>query len=482
MAAIGQPAPGLFAAVLQAMSSSDPWSQPLASVMSGLTEHLTTAEAECLPDAVAGVVPLLRHDRDRLRFAAEIAARLDYFEAAGAIANLAIDLGDRDLLLEAATLCGNPAVDEPLRTRMLDVIGDDPAGRIRIDSGIVPATTDEERLYLQCWPGARKPRERLALAPAVVLDGALNALAALRLSVRLDAAGASVRRLAPRAKVPLWFGPETVLVCHPRTRSRVLSEVPRFSERQILTDSLLARDRDLGRLLRRINMALGGPRKLRLEALSHDIEPAVWDPEVFTAGVYPTREAAFLAGTTTSSLNHLHKRRLLLPREFVGGRCWNFRDVVAVRTWRYLDSQTPRRIPSKVVTALARFAGDSKAVQLGATSEGSVLVNHGDGWVDVDTGQSALGMDITDIDAVFRPFEYGGGTTIGLLQASTNTRLFPTVLNGTPHLDGHRISAKALASVDASGRREAIERAYPELSGAAFKDTVDIGLRLLSAG
>ena len=407
---------------------------------------------------------------------------MDYFETAGAVADLAIDLGDRDLLLEAATLCGNPAVEAPTRARVLDAVGNDPAGRIRIDPDAVPSTVDEERLYLQCWPGARSSASNRALAPTVVVDRALDALAALRLSIRLDTAGASVRRLAHRTEVPLWFGSETVLVCHPTTLSRVLSRFPRFAERQILTDELPLDDRGMDTLLRQINTAFDGPQKLRLSALSHEIEPAVWDPDVFTAGVYPTREAALLAGATTSSLNYLHKQRLLVPREFLGGRCWNFRDVVAIRTWRFLKSQSPRRVSSSVVTKLARFAGDPEAVQLGATSEGSVLVNRGDGWVNVETGQSALGMDITDIDAVFRPFQYGGGTTIDLLRASPNTRLYPTKLNGTPHLAGHRISAKALASVDSLCRREAIEAAYPELEDTAFEDTVDVGLRLLKAG
>ena len=482
MASVVQPSPGLFAAVLQAMRASDPWSQPLAAVMSGLAEHLTAAEAECLPRALAGVLPLLRQDRDRLRFVAEIAARLDYFETTETVSDMAIELGDRDLLLEAATLCGNPAVEAPIRARVLAAVGDDPAGRIRIDPDAVPSTIDEERLYLQCWPGARRSGSRFALAPAVVLDRALDALAALRLSVRLDAAGASVRRLAPSARVPSWFGPETVLVCHPVTRSRVLSEFPRFSERQILVGEVPQDDLDMGSLLRRINAALEGPQRLELYASGSDVEPAVWDPDVFTAGVYPTREAGFLAGASASSLNYLHSRQLLAPRELAGGRRWNFRDVVAVRTWRYLNSQTPRRVSSRVVTALARFAGDSEAVRLGATSQGDVLVNRGNGWVNVETGQSALGLEITEIDAVFRPFEYGAGAVIGLLQASPNTRLYPTKLNGTPHLEGRRISAKALASVDAHCRREAIEAAYPELEGAAFEDAVDVGLRLLRAG
>jgi len=223
MAAVAQPSPGLFAAVLQAMRVADPWSQPMASVMSGLIGHLTAAEAECLPEALAGVLPLLRRDRNRLLFAAEIAARLDYFEVTGAMADLALDLRDRDLLLEAATLCGNPAVQVPTRDRVLAAVSDDPAGRMRIDPDAVPSTIEEERLYLQCWPGARRSGSRFALAPAVVLDRTLDALGALRLSIRLDAAGASVRRLARHAEVPPWFGPETVLVCHPMTRSRVLS-------------------------------------------------------------------------------------------------------------------------------------------------------------------------------------------------------------------------------------------------------------------
>ncbi len=481
MATVAQPSPGLFGAVFGALRNSDPWSQPLASLMSGLTEHLSAEEAEHLPEAFAGVMPLLRNDRERLRLAAEFAARLDYFEAAAAVADLAIELGDRELLLEAANLYGNPAVNGSLRTRVLNIVSNDSEARIRIDPEVVPATASEKRLYLQCWPGDRDTRTQEALAPVVVIDATLDALTSLRLSVKLDSAGASLRRLAQHGEVPLWFGSETVLVCHPKTRSRVLSAFPAFPERQILCEELPHNDQGINSLLRRINAALDGKKKLDIHAPSSDVKPVFWDPDVFTAGVYPTREAAFLAGASTSVLNNLNKRKLLTPQQFSGVRCWNFRDVVAVRTWQYLKSQTPRRVSSKVVTALAQFAGDSKAVQLGATSEGDVLVNHGTGWVNAVTGQSALELNITEIDAVFRPFNYGAGTAIDLIKASDNTRLCPTTLNGTPYLDGHRISAKALASVDATHRREAIEAAYPELAEVTFEDTLEVGLRLLKA-
>ena len=260
MVAVAQPSPDLFAAVLQTMRCSDPWSHPLSAVLSGLAEHLTTEEAERLPEAVAGVLPLLRQDRERLRFAAEIAARLDYYEAAASLAELAIELSDRALLLEAASLCGNPAVEASVRARLLDAVGNDPAGRIRIDPGVVPASREEESLYLQCWPGARRPRSGFALAPVVVLDRALDALAALRLSIRLDDAVVSVRRLASRAPVPLWFGPETVLVCRPPTRSRVLSNFPEFPEQQMLVEELPTDNQGIGKLLRLINSALEGPK------------------------------------------------------------------------------------------------------------------------------------------------------------------------------------------------------------------------------
>ncbi len=481
MAAMTQPSPSLYAAVLQALRSTDPWSQPLSSVMSGFVAHLTTDEAESLPEAIAGVLPMLRQDRDRLRFAAEIAARLDYFETAGAICDLALGLGDRGLLLEAASLCGNPAVDSGVRARVSEAVGNDPAGRIRLDFSTVPVTAEEVHLYRQCWPGVGEQDDQHAVMPMVVLDSSFDAAALLRLAVRLDEAGSSVRRLVPAAEIAPWFGRWTVLVCGHPARSRVLSKYPRFSEYRIIVGALPLDDRGGVQLLTKINACLRGTHRLSLDSATSDVPTVVWDPGVFLAGAYVTKEAAFLAGTTSSSLNYLRRRGLLTPRTSAG--CyWTFRDVVAVRTWTYLKSISPRRVSSRVVMSLARFAGDSTAAQLGVTSSGDVLVNQGKGWVDVESGESPLEFDnIADFDDVFRPFSYGGRETLDLLRASENTRLDPTVLHGTPHLSGHRISAKALASVDRHGERRVIEAAYPELAGKPFEDTARVGVQLLSA-
>lgn len=529
MAAVAQPSPGLHAAALRALLGADPWSQSLFTAMSGLTEHLSAEEAESLPEAIAGVLPAFRTDPERLRFGAEIAVRLDLFELAHVVTDLAAGLGDRELMLSAAALCGNPAVAPPLRARVADEFGDDPVGRIRLDHRAVPATADESRLYHQCWPGARAERAEFALAPVVVIDGAFRADAALRFALHLVEAGATVRRLTSGAEVPYWFGAQTVLVCRPRARTRVLSGHPAFPEAQILVEDELPSDEQrLGRLLRRINSVLPGRQSLRLAALEPQLDVQVWDPAVFTAGAYSIRDAAFLTGATQSSLYTLLRSGVLTP--LCPGRSpalLTFRDLVAVRTWTYLKATSGRRISADVVKSLIRFAGDADAVglgftpddglmmekdatvigrratdrpatpalaplepdwsgiadsmpmQLGATSGGRVLVDRGGGWFDVESGQSTLDVPLTELEQVFRPFEYGGGTTVDLLRATPNTRLHPIVLRGTPYLRGHRFSAKALAAVYRHGGYAAITETYPELRNVTIEGTVSIGLQLL---
>ena len=477
MATMKRPLPRLYASVLQTLLSTDPRSQSVATTVDGLAEHLPADETERLPHAIGGVLPLLRSDPERMRHAAEIAARLDFFEIAGEVAELAIAIPDRQLLLAAASLCGNPAVEAPIRARVADAVRGDPAGQIRLDEKAVPRTADEERLHWQRWPGARADHTRFALAPVVVVDGGLRADAALRFAVRLVRAGATVRRLAPESAVPFWFGPQTVLVCRPPTRSRVLSSYPGFPEDQIRVEDVPTDDRGTSKLLHAINVALPGPQKLRLAPLGPELATNIWEPEVFTAGVYQTREMAFLVGVRTATLNGLRRRGLLNPRRS-GVFLWTFRDLVAVRTWAYLRSVSPGRVSSGVVPALVRFSGDSKAVKLGVTSQGRVLVDRGDDWGDVENAQGQLDLPITEVDDSFQPFSYGGGQVLDLLRASPNTRLHPTVLHGTHHLDGHRISAKALAQLHGRGGTEMIISVYPEIMDVPFDDTLSVGLRL----
>ena len=448
--------------------------------MTDLVEGLTNAHAASLPRAIGEVMPLLLADTERLRFAAEIAVRLDLFEVAPFVTELATSTNDPDLLLAAATLCGNPAVDQSLRSRIADMTGADRTGLIPVDPSTVPETAEENYLYWHRWPGARSDGIPFPLSPVVVLDQGFDALPSLRLAISLDRAGAMVRRLSPESDIPMWFGSQTVLLCRPRTRTRVLSAYPRFPEARIIPDPLPEDDRKLGLLLRRIDALLPGPQKLRFSEFPVEISENLWEPEVFMAGVYQTKEVAFLSGTTRWSLDNLRQRELLTPLSSDPIR-WAFRDLVAFRTWSYLRSVSPRRVSTSVVPALARFAGDSKAVKLGVTSEGAVLVDRGDGWANVETGQQPLGLAITDIDEAFRPFSYGDGKAPALPIVSPNTPLHPSVLQGTPHLKDHRISAKSLAALHRRNGRRAILSAYPELEKVTFDDTVGVGYRLLSA-
>ena len=480
MATVKQPSPGLFAAALHALSSTAPRSRSLASTMTDLLDGLNTSHAESLPVAIGGVLPLLRGDPERLRFAVEIAVRLDLFETAPTVVELAESTRDTDLLLAAATLCGNPAVDQSLRKRIANRTETDRTELIRLDPLTVPETAEEKYLYWQSWPGASTEAIPYPLAPVVVLDQSFDALGTLRFAISLDQAGAMVRRLAPESEVPHWFGSQTVLVCRPQTRTRVLNAYPRFPEAQIIPEVPPRDDHQLGALLRRVNTKLLGPQKLRFNEFPVEISTNMWDPEVFVAGVYPTRDVAFLSGTTRSSLDYLRQRGRLIPLSFDPTR-WAFRDLVAFRTWSYLKSVSPRRVSSGVVPALSRFAGDKEAIKLGVTSEGTVLVDRGDGWANVETGQRALNEVVTDVDDVFRPFPYGDGRVPALPNVGLNTPLHPTVLHGTPHLKGHRISAKGLASLHRRNGERAILSAYPELANVSLDDTVKVGYQLLAA-
>jgi uncharacterized protein (DUF433 family) len=227
-----------------------------------------------------------------------------------------------------------------------------------------------------------------------------------------------------------------------------------------------------------MNAVLPKQQQLRLQNFDVDVRTSLWDPDIYSLGVYETGEASFLTSATVTSLYRLAQRGLLQPRN-VGVKVWAFRDLVAVRTWRYLRSLGGQRVSSKVVPALAQFAGDKKAVRLGATSDGHVLVDHGDGWFDLMSGEGVLDLPVTDVDNAFRPFEFGDRTAPDLLQSSEHTLLHPAVLHGTPYLAGHRISARALAMLDDRGGRGAILAAYPELSSFSLDDTIAIGHQLI---
>jgi len=483
MATLNAPSPGLYASILHALRSADPYEASAADTLASFAFELTSSEAALFPAALAGVLPLLQGDLGRTRFAVELASLLDLWEIATDVTEVAVSQNDPELILAAAALCGTAGLNGDPAARLLGAIAGAPdllrAAEIRLRPDVLPQTADERMLYRQRWPGSRTLEERSRAAPVVVLDSTLDASQMLMLAVELLRGGAAVRRLPPSTVLD-WFGPETALVCSPQTRTRVLSAYPAFSESRILVSPRLRDEQDTASLLRRINSVFPAGSQLRLQGLRTEMGVSVWNPEVYGLGVYETREASFLTTAPASAIYRLAGKGLLKPRHY-GEFVWAFRDLVAVRTWQYLKSQSAKPISSKIIPLLATFSGDAAAIRLGATSDGHVLADRGTGWEDIISGAQVMDLPIEDIDDSFRPFSLGGRRAPALLAASDNTRLHPAILHGAPYRRGYRITATALASLDKRNGHMSITAAYPELDGVDVEDTVEVGRQLAAA-
>lgn len=482
MATVDTPSPGLFAAVLHTLRSADPYETTTCQAVGPLAAEFTSEEAAAFPAALAGVLPLVRKDPPRTRFAAEIATTFDLWEVASDLARFAIEDGDPELVLAAAALCGTAGVNGSVADRLVRALPGElaRAAEIRLRPDAVPLSSAERSLHLQRWPGARQRGDSSPAAPVVVLDSELEPSVSLRLSVELLRAGAVIRRLPPAA-TPFWFGPETIVVCNALTRTRILSSAPSLPEANVLVSPALDDEQDVASVLRRINSLLPPERRLRLTMLRTELATSIWDPEVYRLGVYQTREASFLTSAPTAAMYRLAKQGLLTPRRY-GVYIWAFRDLVAVRTWQYLRSQSRKPISPQVVPRLATFSGDAQVVRVGATSGGRVLADRGSGWEDIVSGALVMDLPVEDVDDAFRPFSVGGRRAPDLLKASENTRLHPAVLHGAPYRRGHRITAVALATLENRNGFAAITAAYPELEGLNVTDTLEVGRQLLAAG
>lgn len=480
MATVEVPSPGFFAAVLHAIRSTDPREDTLSGAWAKFIDWLSNRMAQQLPAAISGILPLLRNDLDRLRFTAETLVRFDMFEAAEALTSLAIDIGDGDILLSAASLCGHPGVSPSLKKRVSELHSDDRWIQIRIYDHTTPSNEDERLLYEQCWPGARSADSPPYLPPVVILDTSLEPKISLDLTVRLVNAGSVVRRIGIDHPIPQWFGPHTVLICRPPLHARIASKCPKFLGRQVIVNPKLENERDYALLLKQTNAILPSKARLRAATPETTVHSNLWDPDVYRLGVYKTGEAAFLTSAPRNSLYRLAKQGLLRPRH-TDTITWTFSDLVAVRTWRYLRTQSMKPIKPDIVSSLAKFAGNSEAVKIGVTSSGDILADQGNGWEDIKTKDRPLDIPITDIDDVFRPFDLGRYHTPHLLHANETTQLHPAILHGAPHLKGHRIPALNLAQLDYRGGQPAIFGAYPELKEVSIYDTISIGHQLMNS-
>lgn len=488
MATVEFPSPGLFASVLHTLWSADSWSSTVNEVMAGLIHSLDEERSRQLPTAIVEIMPLLRRDPEKRMFAAEILVRFDMFEAAEALFRIALEVDDYKLVLAAATLAGNPGVCPTLRDRLSKEFPDDRLIQIRLYDHIVPTCEKEQMWYKQQWPGAihASTSDGPPFAPVVVLDRSLPAITVTCLANNFIKAGAVIRQLATDAPIPKWFGDQTIVISSPQTRNRILSKTREFNERHIIVEPQLENDSHHNRLFMQCDALLPNRSRLRLpiNGSEHAMsvrESSVWEPDVFQLGSYKAYEAQFLSAVSKSTLYKLAKQDILRSHGSFGRFLLSFKDVVAIRSWRYLANESPKRISTSIIKELLNFPGDEHAIRVGVTSYGDVMADHGEGWVNVKTGEQPLSMEITDIDQVFRPFWIGGGYVPDLLHASENTRLHPTILYGEPHLEGHRISAQSLAELDNQGGEDAIRDIFPALENLDYDDTVKVGHQLIGS-
>lgn len=249
---MSQPSIGAYASVFEAIRRYRPYHDSLHNVLGDFVDGIDDVEAQALPKSIAGILPLLKSDPHRLRFAADFLVRLDLYESTEALFTAAVETCDRRLMMAAASLAGNPAVDLSLRDNIKTHSGDDRMVMIRLSPDVVPSSQNEEILYLQCWPGARTIDKPLRLAPVIVLDVKLPPASSLRLAAEFERAGAAIRRLDTSAPIPHWFGRQTALLCTGESADTVLSRYPEFDSDRIFSEPMPSQSSKLTQLMHRI--------------------------------------------------------------------------------------------------------------------------------------------------------------------------------------------------------------------------------------
>ena len=175
---------------------------------------------------------------DRAVFAAEIAARLDFYEAAEAVTDLAETMNDERVLMSAADLAGSPYVGDDIRLRVARLAqghggGCEEAVAVRLDPHSLPDPSDKALCELRrtVWSGI----DPAAGTPFVVIDEKLPKLAVLRTAVAAaDSVGGVRRWRVPRpganngdgSPMPEWFGPGTVVAAADSNVEHVAAALP----------------------------------------------------------------------------------------------------------------------------------------------------------------------------------------------------------------------------------------------------------------
>lgn len=208
-------------------------------------------------------------------------------------------------------------------------------------------------------------------------------------------------------------------------------------------------------------------------------------------GCYEAERAAQLAGVSSSTVYEWARIGLVVPSiSEVQPMLWSYADLMELRIVAWLrhakrDAGVPASPMRQVRDALDTLrnrgvelwspADDGGRTPLAVDRSGRVFVRDADGVRDA-TGQGVLSDDLLD---VLGPFDAGDTWGPDLRRPAPHLRIVAAKLGGEPHLDGTRLTTRAVAALAARGLTvEAISRLLPTHDVDALAEAVELERRL----
>ena len=205
------------------------------------------------------------------------------------------------------------------------------------------------------------------------------------------------------------------------------------------------------------------------------------------AGCYAAPRAAALSGVPVSTVYNWARLGIVTPSVSpTRQKLWSYADLMALRIvyWlRHPKSGRAREVPaspmSQVREALEEL--EKRGLDIWAENEwqqGSPLrvdlrgrVHLTDGWTAGMSGQMALAETLD----LLGPFEAASKHGPDLLRPRSQLRIIPGKVSGEPHLNGSRVTTRAVAALYRSvGNIKGVAAFYPILDTEAIAQGVEL--------
>lgn len=205
------------------------------------------------------------------------------------------------------------------------------------------------------------------------------------------------------------------------------------------------------------------------------------------AGCYEAPRAAALSGVPVSTVYNWARRGIVVPSVSPSRqKLWSYADLMALRIvyWlRHPKSGQAKEVPASPISQVREALEEIERRDLDIWAENEwqqgspLLVNLGgrvyldDGWVAGMSGQKAL-VETLDL---LGPFDIGNKHGPNLLRPRSRLRIIPGKVSGEPHLDGSRITTRAVAALHRSvGNAEGVAAFYPELDIEEINQAIEL--------